>query len=180
MEGLQRPNSKSLSHSKHLHNETYSWNTNLPHLSKAKIYKKIAVFNFLTTTSQIEKFMRPTWRPSESCRPQMGPMLAPWSLLSGYSPFWTRGTRLTRIMWYAHFHTSSFNSCKTILSKPQLYKTKWKPIYPAAFVRKTSSLLAFTCIKKLIPPQINMKPDEKLNCGDISRNVLKNLSSHWN
>ena len=27
--------------------------------------------------------MGPTWGPSGSCRPQMGPMLAPWALLSG-------------------------------------------------------------------------------------------------
>ena len=33
--------------------------------------------------SQIAKFMGPTWSPPGSCRPQMGPMLAPWSLLSG-------------------------------------------------------------------------------------------------
>ena len=24
-----------------------------------------------------------TWEPPESCRPQIGPMLAPWTLLSG-------------------------------------------------------------------------------------------------
>ena len=30
--------------------------------------------------------MGPTWGPPGSCRPQMGPMMAPWSLLSGYSP----------------------------------------------------------------------------------------------
>ena len=29
------------------------------------------------------KFMGPTWGPPGSCRPQMGPMLAPWTLLSG-------------------------------------------------------------------------------------------------
>ena len=29
--------------------------------------------------------MGPTWGPSGSCRPQMGPMLAPWTLLSGMS-----------------------------------------------------------------------------------------------
>ena len=29
--------------------------------------------------------MGPTWGPSGSCRPQMGPMLAPWTLLSGPS-----------------------------------------------------------------------------------------------
>ena len=32
---------------------------------------------------QIAKFMGTTWGPPGSCRPQMGPMLAPWSLLSG-------------------------------------------------------------------------------------------------
>ena len=34
--------------------------------------------------SQIAKFMGPTWVPPGSCRPQMGPMLAPWTLLSGF------------------------------------------------------------------------------------------------
>ena len=29
--------------------------------------------------------MGPTWGPPGSCRPQMGPMLAPWTLLSGVS-----------------------------------------------------------------------------------------------
>ena len=32
---------------------------------------------------QIAKFMGPTWRPSRSCRPQIGTMMAPWTLLSG-------------------------------------------------------------------------------------------------
>ena len=29
--------------------------------------------------------MGPTWDPPGSCRPQMGPMMAPWTLLSGMS-----------------------------------------------------------------------------------------------
>ena len=33
--------------------------------------------------SQIAKLMQSTWGPPGSCRPQMGPMLAPWTLLSG-------------------------------------------------------------------------------------------------
>ena len=33
-------------------------------------------------TSLIARFMRQTWGPPGSCRPQMGPMLAPWTLLS--------------------------------------------------------------------------------------------------
>ena len=33
--------------------------------------------------AQIAKFMEPTWGPPGSCRPQIGPMLAPWTLLLG-------------------------------------------------------------------------------------------------
>ena len=34
-------------------------------------------------SSQIAKFMGPTWGPPGSCRPKVGPMLAQWTLLSG-------------------------------------------------------------------------------------------------
>ena len=34
-------------------------------------------------TTQITRLMGPTWDPPGSCRPQVGPMLAPWTLLSG-------------------------------------------------------------------------------------------------
>ena len=34
--------------------------------------------------SQIAKFIGPTWGPPGSCRSQMGPMLDPWTLLSGF------------------------------------------------------------------------------------------------
>ena len=33
--------------------------------------------------TQIAKFMGPTWGPPGSCQPQMGPMLVPWTFLSG-------------------------------------------------------------------------------------------------
>ena len=39
--------------------------------------------NQATSHSQIAKFMGPTWGPPRSCHPQMGPMLALWTLLSG-------------------------------------------------------------------------------------------------
>ena len=35
---------------------------------------------------QIARFMGPTWGPPGSCRPQMSPMLAHWTLLSGSFP----------------------------------------------------------------------------------------------
>ena len=36
--------------------------------------------------TQIARFMWPTWGPPGSCRPQMGPMLAPWTLLLWHAP----------------------------------------------------------------------------------------------
>ena len=33
--------------------------------------------------SQIARFMRPTWGPPGSCCPQVGPMLAAWTLQTG-------------------------------------------------------------------------------------------------
>ena len=72
-------------------------------------------------TTQIAKFMGPTWGQSGSCWPQMGLMLAPWTLLSGkeqtqidFPPKWwwsslmhhyvTRGTVLilkqTLLTWH--------------------------------------------------------------------------------
>ena len=44
--------------------------------------------------SQIARFMGPIWGPPGSCRPQMGPMLAPWTLLSGMSLLWFADTGL--------------------------------------------------------------------------------------
>ena len=43
------------------------------------LYYIVAIF----MSSQIAKFMGPTWGPPGSWRPQMGPMLAPSTLLSG-------------------------------------------------------------------------------------------------
>ena len=48
-------------------------------------YLTLQTTAFLTT--QIAKFMWPKWDPPGCCRPQMGPMLAPWTLLSGNSLF---------------------------------------------------------------------------------------------
>ena len=45
---------------------------------------KMVQCSFVT---QISKFMGPTWGPPGSCRSQMGPMLAPRTLISGYIRF---------------------------------------------------------------------------------------------
>ena len=52
--------------------------------------------------SQIARLMRPTWGPPGSCRPQVGPMLAPWTLLSGVNPLITRYFFFSKCKF--HFH----------------------------------------------------------------------------
>ena len=42
-----------------------------------------ASFVLYSIRSQIARLMGPTWGPPGSCRPQVGPILAPWTLLSG-------------------------------------------------------------------------------------------------
>ena len=37
------------------------------------------------TATLLARFMGPTWGPSGDDRTQVGPMLAPWTLLSGYT-----------------------------------------------------------------------------------------------
>ena len=49
-----------------------------------KIHNEVTI---LAKMTHVAKFMGPAWGPPGSCRPQMGPMLAPWTLLSGYALF---------------------------------------------------------------------------------------------
>ena len=53
--------------------------------------------------------MGPTWGPPGFCRPQMGPMLAPWTLLSGFCSSRRQETHRERLQraWsvYAFRHT---------------------------------------------------------------------------
>ena len=65
------------------------------------IYVKAFAFDGLSPlhhheiiSTLIARFMGPTWGPHGSCRPQMGPMLAPWTLLSGQ--LWHCPCRITR------------------------------------------------------------------------------------
>ena len=51
-----------------------------------KTYQRLKSVGVLT---QIAKFMGPTWGPPGSCWPQMGPMLASWTLLSRLLYHWT-------------------------------------------------------------------------------------------
>ena len=45
------------------------------------VFLLLSVCSIQGFNSQIAKFMEPIWGPPGSCWPQMGPMLAPWTLL---------------------------------------------------------------------------------------------------
>ena len=51
----------------------------------------------VTNNTLIARFMEPTWGPSGTDRTQVDPILAPWTLLSGYTPS------------LAHMHTVSMS-----------------------------------------------------------------------
>ena len=63
----------------------------------------------LSITSQIAKFMGPTWSPPGFCGSQMGPMLAPWTLLSGMG---------SKIIFCNHSHISERPMSKIICISP--------------------------------------------------------------
>ena len=67
----------------------------------------------LEMSAQIAKFMGPTWGPPGSCRPQTGPMLAPWTLHLG----WLFVYFLTyRILWTTKHELST--------------SSRTRPVYP--------------------------------------------------
>ena len=59
------------------------WLINLYSAGSVDIRDMNLVIRCNVITSLIARFMGPTWGPPGSCRPQMGPMLALWTLLSG-------------------------------------------------------------------------------------------------
>ena len=63
---------------------------------------------------QIAKFMGPTWGPPGSCRPQMGPILGPWILLSGTSSALDQTCLLKMIyVWHTVLHFVHIEKAKS-------------------------------------------------------------------
>ena len=69
---------------------------------------------------QIAKLMGPTWGPPGFCRPRMGPMLAPWTLLSGvayemfraYGNIFVSTNMVPDYRWFLSWGWS-FNNCNS-------------------------------------------------------------------
>ena len=71
------------------------------------IYEELGYKTMVCVLSLIARFMGPTWGPSGADRTQVGPMLAPWTLLSG--------------MFYSMLSGHSFPYCEAICSKDRTY-----------------------------------------------------------
>ena len=78
-------------------------------------YNKYGPVTFISeqlhNRSQIAKFMGPTWGPPGSCRPQMGPMLVPWTFMgSGIPQLWTIETtmKITYLKFQSNLRPNEF------------------------------------------------------------------------
>ena len=72
-----------------------------------------------TLSSQIAKFVGPTWGPPGSCWPQMGPMLTPWTLLSG----------LYCVTCLHPLRQKSYFFCVTLILPMTTRQSRWRPIH---------------------------------------------------
>ena len=75
--------------------------------------------------SRIARFMGPTWGPSGADRTEVGPMLAPWTLLSGLLSIRPLGTKFNKILIEMQFY-----SLKKLLLK--MSSTKYWPCCSAS------------------------------------------------
>ena len=78
--------------------------------------------------AQIAKFVGPTWGPPGSCRPQMGPMLAPWTSLSG----WCFYDDVLKIL-YIYIYICKPSS--TVSRHLQNNTTWWQVLFPSMYMR---------------------------------------------
>ena len=80
---------------------------------------------------QLARFMGPTWGPSGAERTQVGPMLAPWTMLSGavmlYADLsliaWASWWYWTQILWAFRQHALIFAPCLVFFVAGILYLT---------------------------------------------------------
>ena len=86
-----------------------------------KHYSSVRRFALLIYEStQIARFMGQTWGPPGSCWPQMGPMLAPWTLLSGI--YYVASRQLQRDptpSWDKHADSVYHNTSNHTISRSQ-------------------------------------------------------------
>ena len=97
----------------------------------------------VTISSQIAKFMGPTSGPPGSCRPQMGPLLAPWTLLLY---FVVSICHSYRAPWSQPNRSSKSISFATILSTTQHIEPREKMTRPSSTRLKSFVRLNLLCL----------------------------------
>ena len=102
--------------------------------------------------------MGPTWGPSGSCRPQMGPILAPWTLLSGsdslYIPCWSANDVVAKY-WCLCVPEVTLKRCVMI------YHAGWSDWF----------VMNWACFHSMA--------EEALRNHDERRPYGRNIFSHW-
>ena len=69
--------------------------------------------NFICDTTLIARFMGPTWGPSGADRTHVGTMLAPWTLLSGYTFHACHCHHFSEIQWHIYVQMNSITPSVT-------------------------------------------------------------------
>ena len=100
------------------------------------IWKKcscnLIIYNDITT--HITKFMGPTWVPPGSCWPQMGPMSAPCTLLSGYISNSTGRTLICYAVQWGQMGSWRLKTPATLLLFTQFVQANNKRIINASII----------------------------------------------
>ena len=99
--------------------------------------------------------MGPTWGPPGSYRPQMGPMLAPWTLLSG-----TVAAGLLHWQWAASEH--SWRIYKYCMTLQIIYSTHYNTLIKLGW--KTGEIISFHNKLILIDFSISPCPNVSIIC----------------
>ena len=106
-----------------------------------------------SVTSQIAKLMGATWGPPGLCRSRMGPMLAPWTLLSGI------------LLFYAYSYVSVAQS--EILYSP--YTSVCYPLFVMIILSKHWSLASHSSILHMVASLVQLPTTLKLNITSANR-----------
>ena len=94
--------------------------------------------------SQIAKFMGPIWGPPGSCRPQMGPMMAPWTLLSGMPT----NRFLSSAMWRASQFVT-LHVYYPVQEPPSRAFLSWSKVMPSPTQVEPLGIIQRTSMRKL-------------------------------
>ena len=120
--------------------------------------------------SQIANFMGPTWGPPGSCRPQMGPMLVPWTLLSGvltYHPSFKNSNDnkpFSAIIFRFHYNDITMG---TIESQITSLTTVYSTVYSGANQRKHQSSTSLAFVRGINQGLVN-----SLHKGPVTRKMF--------